>query len=253
MSEVLFAPWVGEKYEGEGFSGLRVLVVSESHYGPEKHERPTVTPETIKALAQAKRHPEVAARTKLHAHYGKILASMHGKESTRSFTMLSRRDFWDRVAYYNFFQVTLRKARIAPPASSWAVADRALDHVLDVLKPDLMLVYSKRVGQRLAKRTLAVPMAWVHHPSSGFTYRGSNPRIASALAAAVGGQPVRLAVGAELNVDFVLWSQVSREATPYHGGRLDPERKAEELARWALEMQCARKRISDMLSNTPSL
>ncbi len=58
MSAVRFAPWVGTQtqYATDGFRGLRVLVVFESHYGDCRYERPDVTPEIIKALALGLRH-----------------------------------------------------------------------------------------------------------------------------------------------------------------------------------------------------
>jgi hypothetical protein len=72
MSAVRFEPWVGGHYANDGFRGLRVLVVSESHYGSSKYERRDVTPEIVKALALGLTHPHTQGKFGRHPHYAKI-------------------------------------------------------------------------------------------------------------------------------------------------------------------------------------
>jgi len=79
MSAIRFAPWVGAQYATEGFRGLRVLVVSESHYGDCRYERPDVTPEIIKPLALGLRQKQTQGRFGRHPHYAKIFAATNNR------------------------------------------------------------------------------------------------------------------------------------------------------------------------------
>jgi hypothetical protein len=100
-STVRFAPWVGAHYE-RGINGLRILVVCESHYGAKEHERPTATPEVLKALALGQKHPQATAKLRQHAHFTKIMASI--LNAKKHFSKADRSDFWHSIAYYNFIQ-----------------------------------------------------------------------------------------------------------------------------------------------------
>lgn len=65
---IRFAPWVGPHYE-RGLYGLRILLVCESHYGGKQHERPTVTPEIVKALALGDKYPRATKKLRRHPHF----------------------------------------------------------------------------------------------------------------------------------------------------------------------------------------
>jgi len=84
MTAVRFAPRVGGHYATDGFRGLRVLVVSESHYGNSKYERPDVTPEIVKALALGLTHPHTQGKFGRHPHYAMIFAvtNTHARAAT---------------------------------------------------------------------------------------------------------------------------------------------------------------------------
>lgn len=50
VKNVMFVPWIGARYEAGGFRGLRLLIVCELHCGSKRSERPTATPELVKAI-----------------------------------------------------------------------------------------------------------------------------------------------------------------------------------------------------------
>lgn len=81
MSNVIFIPWIGAKYESDGFRGLRLLIVCESHYGSKQSERPTATPELVKALGQRLKHPDATARLRKHPHFARIVTAVSGAVS----------------------------------------------------------------------------------------------------------------------------------------------------------------------------
>lgn len=242
MSNVIFMPWIGSKYEAEGFRGLRVLVVAESHYGSKRSERPTATPELVKALGQRQKHPDATARLRKHPHFARIVTAVGGAASASVFTTQERADFWERVCYYNFLQEFMPAARVAPPAESWEQGKAAFLEVLGTLQADVVIAFSKRLGAMLRPLCGEVPIASVHHPSTGFAYAKWNPVIAEALdeAGARRRTPTIAICPLSQSLNYQKWYEASRNATPAHGPHLPPELLAEVHSRWAVEMVAAK-------------
>lgn len=158
---VRFAPWVGARYT-EGVHGLRMLLVCESHYGRKEHERPTVTPEIIKALALGQVHPLATAKPGKHAHFTKIRAAvMKARPDGASLDTLG---FWQCVAYYNYLQEFVSACRKAPPQSAWGRSESAFSEVVSVLAPDLIVCFSKRNGKKSVRYRMAYRWRWLTIP-----------------------------------------------------------------------------------------
>ncbi|MFM0255787.1 hypothetical protein [Paraburkholderia sediminicola] len=252
MSNVIFMPWIGSRYEAEGFRGMRVLVVAESHYGSKRSERPTATPELVKALGQRLKHPDATARLRKHPHFARIVTAVSGAASASVFTTQERADFWERVCYYNFLQEFVPAARVAPPAESWSAGKAAFLDVLATLRPDIVIAFSKRLGPLLKPLCGGVPIAKVHHPSTGFAYARWNSVIAEALDEAD-------ARRCESNVGicaltqspiYRAWYAASANASPAHGPHLPPEQLADVHSRWACEMVAAREGATPSVETT---
>lgn len=212
---VRFAPWIGSNYE-KGFRGLRILLVCESHYGGKQHERPTVTPEIIKALALGERHPRATSKLRRHMHFAKIMSSIHGVR--QGFTCMQRREFWNSIAYYNFLQEFIQDSRIAPSQSAWERSESAFTDVISVLAPDLIICFSKRNGKRIRSLAGSLPVAVVNHPSSRFRYSEVNPVIAAhiELALALNAQAPKFTG----NNIFYRWSEATAGSLPTPGRHL---------------------------------
>ena len=73
----------GDVRRSELASGVRVLIVAESHYGSKWSERPTATPELVKALGQRLMHPDATARLPKHPHFARIVAAVTCRRSVR--------------------------------------------------------------------------------------------------------------------------------------------------------------------------
>lgn len=235
MSVVRFAPWVGARYATGGFRGLRVLVVSESHYGGSRYERPDVTPELIKALALGLKHKQAQGKFDLHPHYAKIFASLNNRSTAGLFNREQRTEFWEKVAYFNFIQQFLPTSREAPPAGAWARGMAAFVEVMQVLQPELVLCFSSRNGARVRALTNDVPVAVVNHPSARFSYSRANPVIAkgfdAALSRAAAGQTAKFVETPE----FFNWQAATRNAEPACRGMPEGFRQM-RLALWANQM-----------------
>lgn len=235
MSVVRFAPWVGAQYATEGFRGLRVLVVSESHYGDSRYERPDVTPELIKALALGLGHKRAQGKFGRHPHYAKIFASLNNCSTAGIFNREQRRDFWEKVAYFNFIQQFLPKIRKEPPAGAWARGKPAFVEVMQVLQPELVLCFSSRNGARVRGLTNGVPVAVVNHPSARFSYSRANPVIAKGFEAArsraAAGQTAKFVE----TPAFSNWQAATKNAEPACH-KMPEDFKHMRLALWANQM-----------------
>jgi hypothetical protein len=238
MSNVIFMPWIGFKYELEGFRGMRVLIVAESHYGSKRSERPTATPELVKALGQRLKHPEATARLRKHPHFARIVTAVSGAVSAAAFATQERADFWERVCYYNFLQEFMPAVRFPPPAKSWDAGRTAFREVLATVQPDVVIAFSKRVGAVLKPLCGQVTLAIVHHPSTGFSYARWNPIIAKAMDEA-DAQRRSSSNGIcvlSQNPVYQAWCETSRTANPAHGPHLPSQHLADVHSRWASEM-----------------
>lgn len=221
---VRFAPWVGSLYT-EGFCGLRILLVCESHYGDKTHERPTVTPEIVKALALGERHPQATGKLRRHPHFTKIMCAV--KNVRKSFSSAQKREFWNSVAYYNFLQEFIRATRVDPPKDAWERGNSAFTEVLDVLAPELIVCFSARNGDRIRSLAGDVPVAVVNHPSR-FEYSRFNPVIAVHIKMAL----VRKAKVPAFTSSyaFVRWCKDTASAVPTPGKFLSNSDKIAILA-----------------------
>lgn len=226
-STVRFAPWVGTHYE-RGIYGLRILVVGESHYGAKEHERPTATPEVLKALALGQKHPQSTGKLRKHAHFTKIMSSI--LNARRHFSAKDKSNFWHSVAYYNFIQEFLPSIRKAPSHAAWDRGAISFTEVLDVLKPDLVICYSKRNGDRVIALSGGVPVAVINHPSSRFTYSLANPTIADKIEQAL---ERKACAGDSFNISplYSRWCDATVSALPTPGKHLSPADKRVLIAK----------------------
>lgn len=224
-STVRFAPWVGPHYE-RGFGGLRMLLVCESHYGAKQHERPTVTPEIVKALALGQRHPKATGKLRRHPHFTKIMTAV--RNVRQAFTYAQKTEFWSSVAYYNFLQEFLPDSRVPPPQGAWQRGAGAFSEVLTVLAPDLIVCFSIRSGKLIRSLAGDVPVAVVNHPSSRFTYSKVNPVIAEQIDKALVRKPQGPAFVA--SAAFDRWCEATASALPTPGPHLAAQDKTALIA-----------------------
>jgi hypothetical protein len=210
-----FAPWVGSRYS-EGIGSLRILLVCESHYGAKKNERPSVTPEIVKALALEEQHPLATRKLRRHPHFTKIMTAVMNVK--RRFDRAEKREFWNRVAYYHFLQKFISGPRVLPSEEAWERGKIAFAEVLDVLVPNLIICLSKRTGFLVRSLARGVPVAVVNHPSSRFAYSKVNPIIGQHKEQALA-QKAHAPVLAGSDA-FTRWSQATASATPTPGPHL---------------------------------
>lgn len=161
MSKIRFQPWIGERYAEAELYGLRILLLGESHYG-KGDEDSAFTRRVVKKWGQEKRHRffTITARFILRQGQGNRLSSAQ------------RREFWDKVAFYNYVQeIVGKKARIRPTREMWKRSEQSYYKVLHDLKPDLVVVLGKQLAKNLPEPVQGIAFCEVDHPSSGFRYQ----------------------------------------------------------------------------------
>lgn len=218
---IRFAPWVGPHYE-RGLYGLRILLVCESHYGGKQHERPTVTPEIVKALALGDKYPRATKKLRRHPHFTKIMAAV--QNVSHGFSKTERVAFWSSVAYYNFLQELISDSRIPPPAAAWEHGKGAFSEVLTGLAPDLIICFSLRTGKRIRSLANGVLVAVVNHPSPRFAYSRVKPIIAAHIEMALN-RKAQTSAFVE-NESYKQWCEATTSALPTPGSHLTEADKA---------------------------
>jgi hypothetical protein len=124
-----FKTWVGSNFS-RPVDG-RFLVLGESHYGHPYTTESEFTVDFIKKYMD---------KTKRRRFLTNIMQVVDGKAHKQ----IDPSDFWNRVAFCIYIQRVLSKSNVAPSAKDWQLAEEPFFAVLDELKPQSILVLSRR-------------------------------------------------------------------------------------------------------------
>lgn len=181
-----YAPWVGHQYT-DGFDGLRLLIVGDSHYECDEEEvfdKETWTTTCVKYWVVEQCEPTPVFWKKLTG----VVQTALAPERTQP-------DIWEHLAYGNFIPRPMKYAREAPKTSDFKDGEKCFQSMLDSLPalPDIILVasvrcfewmpYDKEAGYRILEsdprgdRAYRLGNAWmgvIRHPSSSWWHRVPN-------------------------------------------------------------------------------
>ena len=200
-----FKPWKGKEYECYGLFGVKILLLGESHYGTceSESDKKIFTKKVVCSVIEEK---DKAGNKKKRPFFTKILRLVTLKQVVS--TEESRKEFWNKVAFYNYIQEFVPK-RKPPTKKMWANAGDHLLETIEELKPNVIVV----LGVRLRKHLLAnlgkdkadkkfaivkhsdggisykknghhIMFAMVKHPAGGMSYDKNRPKVECALAKA---------------------------------------------------------------------
>lgn len=175
MNKIIFDPWIGSRYESENHFGRRVLVLGESHYGEVSETRPTFTKEIIKRLGQDERS----------AFFTKVAKVLLDFDADMYISYSQRSEIWEDVAFYNYIPGFVSEdARVRPSSEQWESAPLPFKQVIDMLKPQFILVLGKELGAQIPIVDPSITVCVIQHPSTGFSYEVWNPVFKKALSVA---------------------------------------------------------------------
>ena len=156
--KVKFHPWVGDKYEYgiKGFDengkivygtpddpGKKILVLGESHYCANLADAISeLTKIIIADLIDPFSEWEPYKNT-----YTKFIKAFTGYTDDLEFE--NKKEAWEHLAFYNYVQVPMTGPRISPTTEDFKKSEEAFWEVLNELKPDLIIAWSKRLYNNL--------------------------------------------------------------------------------------------------------
>lgn len=134
---VKFHPFVGNSYENNAF-GKRIMVLGDSHYGTTPST--TITQDVMKYYLEPDHEREGWMNT-----YTKFERSLVNKETTTE----DSRVIWNSLVFYNYLQELLSGPREAGSDQQYADSAVAFYEVLEVYKPEILIVWGKRLWHKL--------------------------------------------------------------------------------------------------------
>ena len=165
MTEINFKPFIGEKYR-MGINGKRVLSLGESHYAENaKDASHTITQDVIRWYLDSDKYEfEGWMNT-----YTKFIRALSGDDQISRDTS---RDWWERIAMYNFVQVPMLGPRESPSSQDFRDSDNAFFTILEQLKPDCVIAWGKRLYNNLPRTGRQGPdcgdeETWIYETSDG--------------------------------------------------------------------------------------
>ena len=124
---VFFLPWVGEKFENQ--TGVRLLILGESHYSDAEGETPELTRECVSEHAQ---------RVWDHRFFTMLTQLVSGEDHWE----IDRSEFWSKVSLYNYVQRAVAESPgVAPVSSDFVDNENAFRAVVSCLRPTRLLKY----------------------------------------------------------------------------------------------------------------
>ena len=142
MGNVNFLPWIGNHYRTTGFAGKSILALGESHYCDKSSDAmEDITRKVIADLFDPQSEHEAYKNT-----YTKFAEALLGRNCL-SFEDKER--LWNSIAFYNYVQVPMTGARVAPSQKDFRDSEAAFFEVLETLRPDIVIVWGSRLYNNL--------------------------------------------------------------------------------------------------------
>ena len=200
IESVSFLPWVGKNYEygikgytehgviygTEDDPGKRILVLGESHYCADPNDATEdLTLKIINDFVDSESEHEPYKNT-----YIKFERALAG----RAIDEEERKKLWSHLMFYNYVQTPMGESRISPNNVDFKNKEKAFWDILNRYKPELIIVWGKRLYNNLPKTGKLGPVleldeggyeteTWIYnnqeynttclpitHPSSGFSW-----------------------------------------------------------------------------------
>ena len=148
MKHVFFKPWVGKDYETGGILGKKVLILGESHYcDNEKCNGKCGFRDFPEGGEECEDFTKNAVNNYLNGIEGRWTSTYLKFEKylidIEKHSDYNKRDerIWNSLAFFNFLQVDMRKARKGGTPEDYEEGRIAFLEVINELQPDLIIVW----------------------------------------------------------------------------------------------------------------
>lgn len=139
MKHVHFLPFVGEQYQA---TDPKMLILGESHYIDCGGNG---TPEFTQDVLKWYLHDSADDYQKWMNTFRRFEHALTGKKLNDE----ERLACWNNLAFYNYLQRAMVTPREAGTAQDYKDAEPAFFEVLETLRPDIVIVWGKRLWQNL--------------------------------------------------------------------------------------------------------
>ena len=195
MQKVFFQPWVGKNYKSGGIFKKKILIIGESHYCDECENCNEASAYAgCREFTQKVVEKYLSGTTELWSRtFRKFEKSLIGDREATS------EQIWQSIAFYNYLQVAVAKARQAGNYADYDKSEDAFYEVLNTLQPDVIFVwgvtrmydnmpsngwkegnemivdgYNVLNGYYTLDYDKRVRAVWVYHPSAAYSPEWGN-------------------------------------------------------------------------------
>lgn len=138
MYPLTFLPYIGIDYYSGGIFGKRIMVMGDSHYGS------VPSPDTTQKVLGWYLDQSVEREGWMNT-FLKFERSLVGRETTPE----DSAKIWNSVLFYNYLQILLSGPRESGTDQQYKDSSAAFFEVLNQYKPDVLIVWGKRVWQKM--------------------------------------------------------------------------------------------------------
>lgn len=132
IEELTWYPWVGKDYK----NGIRrVLIIGDSHYSADKGRFDSECYTDFMSTKQTTK--DILTR---HLEKGETWNFLRNLEST----FPDSRNFWSKIAFYNYIQEPMKTAKGKPTVEQYKVAWRCFAKLVKILRPTDCIVIGTR-------------------------------------------------------------------------------------------------------------
>lgn len=136
--DLLFQPWVGDRYGSNSLFKISILIVGESNYTDDiERERPHDT-FTHRLVASNIEKPK-------HRFFSNIQQTFVENAKDKDLRKDLRKEFWHSVAHHEYIQDWLPRYGVRPNKEMWKKAKPIFKDVVTQLKPGCILFAGKSV------------------------------------------------------------------------------------------------------------
>jgi hypothetical protein len=139
-------------YGTENHIGKRVLVLGESHYcaNPEAEATPFLTINIIADLLNpdSEWEPYKNTYTKFAKSFVGCIGDLDSETKAKA---------WHHVVFYNYVQVAMSAARVAPRPEDFRKSETAFFEVLELYTPDIVIAWGQRLYNNLPQGGKQLP------------------------------------------------------------------------------------------------